>query len=182
MIERNYYLPRSGPMPRPKDLAEAVEALRQEAFPAPAVKRVILHAKEFTAICPRTGQPDFGEVTVEYEPNQLCLESKAFKFYLWAFRDEGAYCESLAARIADDLFEVLKPRFPARGGEAVPPRRNRAGSRSHALWRRIICRMGYNGTRRGHKCAHFGNSPDTILVAEVGDSYVEIQGKSELPT
>lgn len=111
MVERNYYLPRSGPMPRPKDLSEAVEALRQEAFPAPAVKRVTLHAKEFTAICPRTGQPDFGEVIVEYEPNQLCLESKAFKFYLWAFRDEGAYCESLAARIADDLFEVLNPRF-----------------------------------------------------------------------
>ncbi|MCL6535839.1 MAG: preQ(1) synthase [Armatimonadetes bacterium] len=111
MVERNYYLPRSGPMPRPKDLAEAVEALRQEAFPAPAVKRVTLHAKEFTAICPRTGQPDFGEVIVEYEPNLLCLESKAFKFYLWAFRDEGAYCESLAARIADDLFEVLSPRF-----------------------------------------------------------------------
>jgi 7-cyano-7-deazaguanine reductase len=111
MVERNYYLPRSGPMPRPKDLAEAVDALRQEAFPAPAVKRVTLHAKEFTAICPRTGQPDFGEVIVEYEPNQLCLESKAFKFYLWAFREQGAYCESLAARIAGDLFEVLQPRY-----------------------------------------------------------------------
>ncbi len=111
MIERNYYLPRSGPMPRPQSVEEAVEALKQEAFPAPPVQRVLLHAKEFTAVCPRTGQPDFGEVIVEYEPNQLCLESKAFKFYLWAFRDEGAYCESLAARIADDLFEVLQPRF-----------------------------------------------------------------------
>jgi len=111
MAKTDYYLPRSGPMPRPKNVAEAIEAMRQEAFPAPAVQRVRLHAKEFTAVCPRTGQPDFGEVIVEYEPNQLCLESKAFKFYLWAFRDEGAYCESLAARIADDLFEVLKPRF-----------------------------------------------------------------------
>jgi hypothetical protein len=46
----------------------------------------------------------------------------------------------------------------------------------------MICRMGYNGTRRGHTCAQFGTSPDTILVAEVGDSYVEIQAKSELST
>lgn len=111
MTKVDYYLPRSGPMPRPKSVEEAIQAIKQEAFPAPSVQRVRLHAKEFTAVCPRTGQPDFGEVIVEYEPNRLCLESKAFKFYLWAFRDEGAYCESLAARIADDLSEALQPRF-----------------------------------------------------------------------
>jgi hypothetical protein len=64
MIERNYYLPRSGPMPRPKDLAEAVEALRQEAFPAPAIKRVTLHAKEFTAICRAQDSPTSAKVIV----------------------------------------------------------------------------------------------------------------------
>jgi 7-cyano-7-deazaguanine reductase len=61
MIERNHYLPRSRLMSRPKDLDEAVKALKQEAFPAPAVRRVVSHAKEFTAVCPRTGQHGSGE-------------------------------------------------------------------------------------------------------------------------
>lgn len=98
-------------MPRPRSIAEAVEVLKHEAFPAPAVSRVRFHAREFTAICPRSGQPDFGEVIIEYIPHQLCLESKALKFYLWAFREEGAYAESLAARIADDIVEAIHPRY-----------------------------------------------------------------------
>lgn len=84
--------------------------LRAEAFPAPDVDRVTLHGTEFTSICPRTGQPDFGTVTVEYAPDRHCIESKAFKYYLWSFRDEGAFCESLAARIADDVVYAIAPR------------------------------------------------------------------------
>lgn len=110
-MPENYWLPRSGPMPRPRSLAEAVEVLKHEAFPAPGVSKVRFHAREFTAICPRSGQPDFGEVMIEYIPNQLCLESKALKFYLWAYRDEGAYAESLAARIADDIVAAIQPRY-----------------------------------------------------------------------
>lgn len=103
-------LPRQGPLPRPRDPREAREVLRREAFPAPRVDLVRLEAHEFTSICPRTGQPDFGRVIIEYEPGARCLESKALKYYLWSFRDEGAFCESLAAQIADDIVHAIRPR------------------------------------------------------------------------
>lgn len=103
-------LPRSGPMPRPANPEEGREVLRGEAFPAPDVQRVVMSAHEFTAICPRTGQPDFGTVRVEYTPAERCLESRALKFYLWSFREEGAFCEDLAARIADDVVYAIEPR------------------------------------------------------------------------
>lgn len=103
-------LPESGPLRRPKDLAEAREVLKSEAFPAPDVQVVTLDATEFTSVCPRTGQPDFGEVSIEYVPDKHCLESRALKFYLWAYRDEGAFCETLAARIADDIVYAIAPK------------------------------------------------------------------------
>jgi 7-cyano-7-deazaguanine reductase len=103
-------LPRTGPLPRPTNPTEAREYLKAEAFPAPDVQRVTLAATEFTSICPRTGQPDFGTVTIEYAPEKRCLESKALKFYLWSYRDEGAFCETLAARIADDVVYAIEPR------------------------------------------------------------------------
>jgi 7-cyano-7-deazaguanine reductase len=84
--------------------------LKAEAFPAPDVQRVHLEATEFTSLCPKTGQPDFGRVEIEYEPAGHCLESKAVKYYLWSFRDEGAFCETLAARIADDIVFAIAPR------------------------------------------------------------------------
>jgi len=74
------------------------------------VQVVTLDATEFTSICPRTGQPDFGEVSIEYVPDERCLESKALKFYLWAYRNEGAFCETLAARIADDIVYAIEPK------------------------------------------------------------------------
>jgi 7-cyano-7-deazaguanine reductase len=83
--------------------------LRDESFPAPDVQRVTLEATEFTALCPRTGQPDFGSVEIEYEPAERCLESKAVKYYLWSYRDQGAFCETLAARIADDVVYAVAP-------------------------------------------------------------------------
>ena len=84
--------------------------LKAEAFDAPDVQVVTLEAQEFTSICPRTGQPDFGTVKIEYAPDEKCLESKALKYYLWSFRDEGAFCETLAARIADDIVDAIAPR------------------------------------------------------------------------
>jgi 7-cyano-7-deazaguanine reductase len=104
-------LPRTGPLPRPTSPGAAREYLKSEAFPAPAVARVTLTATEFTSMCPRTGQPDFGRVVLEYAPGERCLESKALKLYLWSYRDEGAFCESLAARIADDVVYAIAPRW-----------------------------------------------------------------------
>src|SRR6266705_991503 len=103
-------LPPTGSLPRPRNPAEAREVLKTEAFPAPDVQEITLSAGEFTSICPRTGQPDFGSVLITYTPDRLCLESKAVKFYLWSFRDEGAFCESLAARIAEDVVYAVDPR------------------------------------------------------------------------
>ena len=103
-------LPPIGPLPRPKDPAEAREVLKRESFPAPDVQRIHLEATEFTSLCPRTGQPDFGAVEIEYEPDARCLESKAVKYYLWSYRDEGAFCETLAARIADDIVYAIAPK------------------------------------------------------------------------
>ena len=119
-------LPTTGPLPKPKRPDEAREVLKADAFPAPDAQRVALTATEFTSICPRTGQPDFGSVEIEYAPGERCLESKALKYYLWSFRDEGAFCESLAARIADDVVYAIAPRAlrvrvhqNARGGIAL---------------------------------------------------------------
>lgn len=119
-------LPAAGPLPRPENPDEAREVLKAEAFPAPDVQEITLTATEFTSICPRTGQPDFGSVVVTYLPGQHCIESKAMKYYLWSFRNEGAFCESLAARIADDLVYAISPRHirvqvnqNVRGGIAI---------------------------------------------------------------
>lgn len=103
-------LPPSGPLPQPESVEQAREILKAEAFPAPDVQVVTMEAMEFTSLCPRTGQPDFGEVSIEYVPDQHCLESKALKFYLWAYRNEGAFCETLAARIADDIVYAIAPK------------------------------------------------------------------------
>lgn len=127
-------LPRAGPLPRPANPLEAREYLKAEAFPAPDVQRVTLTGTEFTSICPRTGQPDFGSVVIEYTPAERCLESKALKFYLWSYRDEGAFCESLAARIADDIVYAIHPKAlrvqvnqNVRGGIALLAEALRAG-------------------------------------------------------
>ena len=104
-------LPAAGPLPRPRDPEEGRETLRGEAIPAADVQRVRLRALEFTSLCPKTGQPDFGRVTIDYRPRDRCLESKALKFYLWSFRDEGEFCETLAARIADDVVFAIDPRW-----------------------------------------------------------------------
>jgi 7-cyano-7-deazaguanine reductase len=100
-------LPNYGPLPRPQSLEQARETLKNERFVAPQVDTVEFLATEFSSICPKTGQPDFGTVLIQYRPGSYCLESKSLKFYLWAYRDAGAYCESLAAKIADDVQYAL---------------------------------------------------------------------------
>lgn len=102
-------LPADGPLPRPADPIEGRETLKGEAIPAPKVQVVTLRALEFTSLCPKTGQPDFGQVMIEYAPRELCIESKALKFYLWSFRNVGAFCEDLAALIADDVVYAIDP-------------------------------------------------------------------------
>lgn len=78
---------------------------------------------EFTSVCPKTGQPDFGTLTISYRPADKCVELKSLKFYLQSFRNEGIYYEHITNVILDDLVAVLSPRqmqiktaFNARGG------------------------------------------------------------------
>lgn len=95
-------------------------------FPNPHPKRdyVIRHeCPEYTALCPVTGQPDFGTIVVLYEPDRLCIELKSLKLYLWSFRDEGHYFEQVTGLILDDLVKALGPKrmtvigkFNVRGG------------------------------------------------------------------
>lgn len=79
-----------------------------ETFPNPGVSLVDLTSDELTAVCPITGQPDFYLASIEYSPDQLCLESKSLKLYLATYRNEGAFCEALAVRIRDDVAEALQ--------------------------------------------------------------------------
>jgi 7-cyano-7-deazaguanine reductase len=78
-----------------------------EGFPNPGVSRVELTSDELTAVCPITGQPDLYVATIEYQPQELCLESKSLKLYLNAFRDQGAFCEALAVQIRDEVGVAL---------------------------------------------------------------------------
>ncbi len=78
---------------------------------------------EFTSVCPKTGQPDFGKLTITYVPNLTCVELKSLKLYLQRFRNEGIFYENVTNRILDDLVAVLEPRrltlvadFSPRGG------------------------------------------------------------------
>ena len=70
-----------------------------------------IRVPEFTCLCPKTGQPDFAEMTIEYVANHLCVELKSLKMYVWSYRDEGAFHEAVTNRILDDLVSAVKPRF-----------------------------------------------------------------------
>jgi 7-cyano-7-deazaguanine reductase len=85
-----------------------------EVFPNPKPSRdytIHIESPEFTCLCPKTGQPDFATLTLEYIPDQLCVELKSWKIYLWSYRNEGGFHEDLTNRILDDLVAALKPRF-----------------------------------------------------------------------
>jgi 7-cyano-7-deazaguanine reductase len=97
-----------------------------EVFPNPAPHRdyVIKHVcPEFTSVCPKTGQPDFATIDLEYVPNETCIELKSLKLYYYSFRNEGIYYEAVINRMLDELAEACKPRwmrltgnFAVRGG------------------------------------------------------------------
>jgi 7-cyano-7-deazaguanine reductase len=85
--------------------------------------RIEIRQPEFTSLCPKTGQPDFGVVTITYTPRKLCVELKSLKFYLGSFRDKGIFYEHITNTILDDLVAAVKPQwikveiaFNARGG------------------------------------------------------------------
>ena len=100
-----------------------------EAFPNRSPGRfylVTLETDEFTCLCPKTGQPDFAHIRVDYVPDQKVVESKSFKLYLWSYRNEGAFHEHVINRILDDLVAVLDPHwcqvrgiFNIRGGIGI---------------------------------------------------------------
>ncbi len=79
-----------------------------ESFENPGVARVEMTSDELTAMCPITAQPDMYVVTIAYEPDALCLESKSLKLYLARYRNEGAFCEALAVQIRDDVAAALE--------------------------------------------------------------------------
>ena len=85
-----------------------------ETFPNPEPGRdytIRIQVPEFSCLCPRTGQPDFAVLDLEYVPDQLCLELKALKLYVWSYRDEGAFHEAVTNQILGDLVDACRPRF-----------------------------------------------------------------------
>ena len=104
-------------MPNP-DLLECFDS------PSPGRPFVIEHvSEEFTSVCPKTGHPDFGDVTLRYVPGDRCVELKSLKLYYQSFRNEGIFYENVTNTIIDDLVAVIEPQwmkveasFAARGG------------------------------------------------------------------
>jgi 7-cyano-7-deazaguanine reductase len=87
---------------------------RLDTFPNPSPGRdyaIRMRIPEFTCLCPRTGQPDFAELLLEYVPDKACIELKSLKIYVWSFRDQGHFHEAVTNRILDDLVAAIAPRF-----------------------------------------------------------------------
>lgn len=85
-----------------------------ETFPNPRAGRdytIRIRIPEFTCLCPKTGQPDFAEMLLEYVPGELCLELKALKQYIWSYRAEGHFHEDVSNRILDDFVAAIAPKF-----------------------------------------------------------------------
>jgi 7-cyano-7-deazaguanine reductase len=85
-----------------------------ETFPNPEPGRdylIQMELPEFTCLCPRTGQPDFATLLLDYVPDRLCVELKSLKLYIWSYRNEGAFHEAVTNRILDDLAAAVRPRF-----------------------------------------------------------------------
>lgn len=101
-----------------------------EAFPNPAslaelnaaqaTQTVLIRCPEFTSLCPKTGQPDFATIVIEYQAYNLCVESKSLKLYLGSFRNHGEFHESCVNRICNDLVALLNPLFLKVTGEFTP--------------------------------------------------------------
>lgn len=91
-----------------------------ETFPNPKPERgyeIRMDCPEFTSVCPKTGQPDFGKIVIRYIPDELCIELKSLKLYLWSYRNEGVFYERVVNQILDDLVAACQPRFMEVVGE-----------------------------------------------------------------
>jgi 7-cyano-7-deazaguanine reductase len=87
---------------------------RLETFPNPSPRRdyrIEMEIPEFTCLCPKTGQPDFATLRLQYVPDRLCVELKSLKLYVWSYRGEGAFHEAVTNRILDDLVAATRPRY-----------------------------------------------------------------------
>lgn len=85
-----------------------------ETFPNPNLQRdfhIHMEIPEFTCLCPKTGQPDFAVLYLDYIPDALCVELKSLKLYTWSFRDEGCFHEAVTNSILDDLVAAIQPKF-----------------------------------------------------------------------
>ena len=85
-----------------------------ETFPNPNPGRdytIRMRIPEFTCLCPKTGQPDFATLHLEYVPDRKCVELKSLKLYIWSFRNEGKFHEAVTNEILDDLVRATSPRF-----------------------------------------------------------------------
>ena len=97
-----------------------------ETFPNPSSERdYLIHMEipEFTCLCPRSGQPDFATLLLDYVPDRCCVELKSLKLYIWSYRNEGAFHEAVTNQICDDVVKAIAPRsitvtgkFWVRGG------------------------------------------------------------------
>ena len=97
------------PLPR-RAGTKPSKALDTFASPRPGRPfEVVFETGEFTCLCPLTGQPDFAGLKISYQPDQLCIESKSLKLYLWSFRNVGAFHEAVANQILDDLAAAAQP-------------------------------------------------------------------------
>lgn len=85
-----------------------------ETFDNPNLERdyvIQIQINEFTCLCPKTGQPDFATLLLEYVPDQRCVELKSLKLYIWSYRDQGAFHEAVTNKILGDLVAATEPRF-----------------------------------------------------------------------
>ena len=98
-----------------------------ETFANPTPERdytIRMSIPEFTCLCPKTGQPDFATLKLEYVPDQRCVELKSLKLYVWSFRDRGAFHEAVTNEILGELVRATAPALHAPGGRIQRPRRH----------------------------------------------------------
>ena len=99
--------------PETKQVNHPISADALETFDAPSSVPFVerFEIPEFTSLCPKTGQPDFANIVIWYQPDKRCVELKALKMWMWSFRDVGAYHEKLTADICADLAKKLEPKW-----------------------------------------------------------------------
>tara|TARA_Y100001970_G_C13969462_1_gene717412 strand:+ start:376 stop:735 length:360 start_codon:yes stop_codon:yes gene_type:complete len=111
-----------------------------EVFDSPTSETYFIEhvSEEFTSVCPKTGHPDFGHVSIQYEPDQKCIELKSLKIYYQSFRNKGIYYEAVTNKIRDDLVAAMKPKWL----KVITEWRGRGGIRS-----KIIASYGVVNTK-----------------------------------